>query len=633
MEKTLKNLREELEQLRKENEHLRKINAAILNHSTNQENINTPYFPDQQKQFFQLIEFLPLGVVIYDTKGNVIYVNKAALDIFKISNPDIFLNANLLDNLPEYEKRKIKSRFEMILDGKFVPKIEEKVYDYSGNLMDLEVISQKVNFQESTGVMTIFSDITHRKLTEKTLKENEEAYRHFFDQSPDPIAIIAKDKILSYNKAVINFIEEESSNSLIGRSIDCFLHPDYRDKIHKLLKAIDSGIQYDSMVKLIFVTQKGKHKHAEAGAVQTYFQGQKAIQVVWRDITTRVQTYNKLKASEETYRELFNNANEAIYIQNRDGKFIDVNQGVINMYGFPKEYYIGKTPFDLAAPGKTDINQIMKQFHKAFNGEPQQFEFWGKRKNGKIFPKIVHLYKARYFGETVVYAFAMDISEIKKAQSKIKESEERFRLLFKHAADCILIFDPNQGKYPIVVDANESALKAFGYKKNELIGISADKITGNEFLKKAPARIKKLRQNRVLIFEANRIRKDGSTFPVEISTRIIKMNNKKLIYSIERDITERKKAEQEITRLAALIEQIDAIAMITDLNGYVEYVNPAFQTITQYNQDEIIGKKSNILKSGKHSSDFYQQLWTTIKNGEIWHDILINTKTERFILD
>ena len=188
------------------------------------------------------------------------FTDNTDIDIFKLENADTFLGADILDSLPDYEKDKIITRFNNILEGKSVPTVEEKVYDSKGNLMNLEVISQKVDFQGNSAIMTLFSDITQRKLTEKALKESEESYRRFFDHSPDPIVIIADGKILSYNKAAIDFIEEESTNSYIGLSIDSFLHPDYSRQVHELLKTIDSGIQYDSMMKLVFITKKGNEK-------------------------------------------------------------------------------------------------------------------------------------------------------------------------------------------------------------------------------------------------------------------------------------------------------------------------------------------------------------------------------------
>ncbi len=583
----------------------------------------------QQKQFYQLVEFLPLGIIIYSLLGKVIYVNKTAIKIFKAESSDEIIGANVLDSLPESEKEIVDRRFKQLLKGKDAPKIEEKMLDFDGNLVDLEVVSQKVNFQNETAIMTVFSDITKRKQTEKTLKESEESYRNFFIHSPDPIVIIAGGKILSYNKAARDFIQDETSNSYIGKSFSNFIHPDYYQTAGKLLEAINNGMQPELMIKLVFITKKGNIRNVEVGAVSTYFKGKKAIQVVWRDITTRVQTYNKLKTSEETYRELFNNATNAIYIQNKNREFIDVNQGVINMYGYRKDYYIGKTPVFLSAPLKNDFNKINEHFNLAFDGIPQQFEFWGKRKSGEIFPKIVHLYKTKYFGEDVIYAFAVDISEMKQAQVKIKESEERFRALFNHATDSIIIVDPNYPKgEPVILDVNEAAFKALGYVKEELIGLQVKQITDKKTFELAQSRFKKLKVGTPLTFEANRIRKDGSSFPVEVSSRIIILGNKKLIYLIERDITERKKVETELTRLAALIQQTEAITIVTDLEGNMEYVNPAFLTTTQYNRQEVLGKKTNILKSGKHSNSFYTNLWNTITNGDIWHDILINKKKD-----
>ena len=102
--------------------------------------------------------------------------------------------------------------------------------------------------------------------------------------------------------------------------------------------------------------------------------------------------------SETSYRGLFNSIHDAIYIHDGNGVFLDVNDGAVKMYGYPKEYFIGKMPEFLSAPGKNDMNKIARALQDAFNGEPQQFEFWGKRSNGEVFPKDVRLFKGTYFG-------------------------------------------------------------------------------------------------------------------------------------------------------------------------------------------------------------------------------------------
>ncbi len=92
------------------------------------------------------------------------------------------------------------------------------------------------------------------------------------------------------------------------------------------------------------------------------------------------------------------------------------------------------------------------------------------------------------------------------------------------------------------------------------------------------------------------------------------------------DLTERKSMEKELNLLVSLIEQTSEYIVITDPNGKIEYVNPAFTTVTGYEKDEAIGKRPNILKSGKHSKEFYKELWDTIKSGRTWRGEFINKR-------
>lgn len=138
-------------------------------------------------------------------------------------------------------------------------------------------------------------------------------------------------------------------------------------------------------------------------------------------------SFNHLIISEVSYRNLFNSVLEAIYIQDEHGVFLDVNEGAVRMYGYPREFFIGKTPAFISAPGKNDLKAVAEAVHKAFHGQPQQFEYWGIRKNGEIFPKDVRLYPGTYFGHRVVIALAQDITERKHIAERLnlfKESVE-----------------------------------------------------------------------------------------------------------------------------------------------------------------------------------------------------------------
>jgi len=147
------------------------------------------------------------------------------------------------------------------------------------------------------------------------------------------------------------------------------------------------------------------------------------------DITDKRVAEQKLKESIESYKVLFNSIQDAMYILDEDGRFLEVNQGAERMYGYPREKFIGSTPDFLAAPGKVDMNLTYRRMEDALNGGVQQFEWWGRKKNGEIFPKELQLNPGKYFGKPVVIAIARDITERKKAEQKIKESLKEKEIL------------------------------------------------------------------------------------------------------------------------------------------------------------------------------------------------------------
>jgi PAS domain S-box-containing protein len=128
---------------------------------------------------------------------------------------------------------------------------------------------------------------------------------------------------------------------------------------------------------------------SDQAGVPMYWQG------ILMDITAQKEAQETIKASEGSYRELFNSVTQAIYIQGKEGRFLDVNDGALAIYGYSREFFIGKTLEILSAPDKNDLNHLITKTERAFAGEPQEFEFWGLRSNGQVFPNIVSLNASR----------------------------------------------------------------------------------------------------------------------------------------------------------------------------------------------------------------------------------------------
>lgn len=135
-----------------------------------------------------------------------------------------------------------------------------------------------------------------------------------------------------------------------------------------------------------------------------------------RDITVSEAARLALRDTEVSYRDLFDTVGEAVYVLDAEGCFIDINHGAERMYGYPREDCLGQTPEFLAAPGKNDMETVAHHIALAMLGEPQQFEFWGRRVNGEVFPKEVRLYKGRYLQREVVIAIAVDLTERHQAE-------------------------------------------------------------------------------------------------------------------------------------------------------------------------------------------------------------------------
>lgn len=185
--------------------------------------------------------------------------------------------------------------------------------------------------------------------------------------------------------------------------------------------ALESRSDYAIEHRILLPDGAVRHVH-ERGQVECDGQGEPRRMIgTVQDISDKKEAEQILRASEESYRGLFNSVKEAIYIQDTDGSFIDVSRGAVEMYGIPYEELLGRTLADVAAPGMNDMDRVAHQFQAALDGHPRKFEFWGRRGNGEVFPKEVHIYKGHYFGKDVIIAVASDIAERKRTESRLRE--------------------------------------------------------------------------------------------------------------------------------------------------------------------------------------------------------------------
>jgi PAS domain S-box-containing protein len=150
--------------------------------------------------------------------------------------------------------------------------------------------------------------------------------------------------------------------------------------------------------------------------------------IVMHDITERKLADAALRESEKSYRGLFESVQDAIYLLTPEGTFVDVNEGAVKMYGYPKEAFVGRTPEFLSPPGMNDLEDTLRRIREVCEtGEAQVLEWWGMRRNGEVFPKEIAFNRGRYFGMTVLIATGRDISERRKSEETMRENERSLR--------------------------------------------------------------------------------------------------------------------------------------------------------------------------------------------------------------
>ncbi len=212
-----------------------------------------------------------------------------------------------------------------------------------------------------------------------------------------------------------------------------------------------------------------------------------------------------------------------------------------------------------------------------------------------------------------------DITEKKKAETQIKESEERYRTLIDFAPDAFFQGDKS-GNF---IRVNKKSTELTGYGVDELLKMNMSQLFSEPELSNNPLRYDLLLKGETVISERNILCKDGKSLLVEMNSRMLPDGT---LQSFVRNITERRKTEEQLRTLTMAINQSPNSVVITDKKGIIQYVNPVIEKLSGYTKEELIGENPRIFASGKTSKKEYKKLWDTITSGNVWQGEFQNKK-------
>jgi diguanylate cyclase (GGDEF)-like protein/PAS domain S-box-containing protein len=209
---------------------------------------------------------------------------------------------------------------------------------------------------------------------------------------------------------------------------------------------------------------------------------------------------------------------------------------------------------------------------------------------------------------------------VEEQTRELAASEARFRNFFENSSSMMLLIDPASGT---IIDANKAAASYYGYAHDNLVGTPIREISRLSQESLFEEVRSALREGRDYFLFSQQLT-SGEVRDTEVHLTPVESNGATLLFSVVRDITERKQAEEKLVLAANVFTHAREGIVITTSDGTIIDVNEAFTRITGYGRDEILGQNPRILKSGRHDDEFYAALWRTLIEdgnwfGEIWN--------------
>jgi PAS domain S-box-containing protein len=315
------------------------------------------------------------------------------------------------------------------------------------------------------------------------------------------------------------------------------------------------------------------------------------------DITDRKRVEEALQASERRSAKLLEAMPDMMFVIARDGIYHDFSVADPSDLAVPLDKIIGTNVRD-SGFGEATTETILHHVTLALETKTlQRFEY------ELALPGGTRQYEARMVSLTDDEALAIvrDITDRKHAEEEIKESEEKFRMIFEQSNDAILFAEvPEPGQLGNIIDVNKVALGKLGYAKEELVPGPIARIVSPRLKQELPAVLSELVASGHITFENELARKDGSLIPMEISAQIITIRDRSFIVGIARDITERKRVEEALQaserRSAKLLEAMPDMMFVIARDGTYRDFSVADPSGLAVPPEKIIG--TNVRNSG-----------------------------------
>jgi PAS domain S-box-containing protein len=376
--------------------------------------------------------------------------------------------------------------------------------------------------------------------------DDDERYRRLVELSPDAIAVHRDGKFTYVNPAAVKLWGASSPLDLIGKSIFDIIHPDYRDHVRESLDYISSFQRPTTMAEQKFLRLDGSEIDVEVIGLPFTSEDKTAVLSVVRDVTEKKQAREALRKAEKRLRTVVASASLILFATDKNGVLTLCEGEGLKSLSLEAGKLVGRSVFDVFA----DAPQFGESIRRALKGE----SFTSSVTIGSF------VFDIRYSPLTDerenvlgVIGVATDITDARRAEVSIRESEERYRELFENANDIIYTHDL-QGNF---TSLNRTGERITGYSREEAAKMNVADVIAPEHLNLAREMIAHKASEKVsTVYEIDIITKNRRRVRLEVSTRLIFSDGKPVgVQGIARDLTERKHSEEILRESQAYLAQ------------------------------------------------------------------------------
>ncbi len=457
--------------------------------------------------------------------------------------------------------------------------------------------------------IAFISDITEQQKVEQELKESEHKFRILSEKSHVGVYLFKNNEFKYVNPELARILSYQPEEMIQNFNTLDFVHPDDQEKFKTEVQKRIDGEKETSEYELRIIDRFGNIKYVEAHGSAIEFEGEKAIMGTLLDITERKNREEALKINETLFRQLFQNAPIGIVMLDANNQVLEVNQSFEQYFGFNESELLNKDIDEVIIPDELhkEATDITQRIHK---GKIYITETIRERKDGTRINVLIYGVPVVVEGnQTNIYGIYVDITDQKKTEQALIESEETFSKVFHAAPNSIAITRIKDG---VLLDVNESFCKLSGFSRDQVIGASTSEFNfwvNSEQSKELAQKMEK--GDQVRNYEAQVYTNQGAIRDIYLSVEKVMIRGEACFVTISNDITEQKNAQRQLISKKEftdqLVNSLPGVFYLWDKNYNLVQWNSRLQEVTGLSDQELNGvsptdffaenEKSHILKN------------------------------------